>query len=112
MNGIAKANKYLLNITTLVENQDKLVTAMKDLVPKVVTVVDKALETLEEPNSKEIKHTFEVRIVRIDLVLVIETACVILDRISEDLDLRKGDSMKAAKNGLKFSPPDMKLLQD
>ena len=112
VNGIEEAKKTVQDITNLVTKKGILVTTVEGLGSTVVTVVDNALEVLEEPNIKKNKYTYEARDALNDLVSVVATACIILDRISSVLHFCLGVSMTAAKDGLHCSPPNLKPLQD
>ena len=53
VNGIAKAKKSVQDVTSLVVTKGTLVNTVEGLGSTVVTVVDKALEVLEEPDTKK-----------------------------------------------------------
>ena len=94
------------------ERDGKLVKEMVAFGKEVVDTSEKVLQAVKEAGHKEIQAIYEVKDALHCLMLVVEAAYEILNKVDDIFCYCKSDSMKDAIRELCCSPPDLNPLRD
>ena len=79
---------------------------------RVIKMSKNVLQAIKEGDNEEIKCIYQVKDALYHLGAVVEIAYTFLDKVACIFYYLQGDSMTAAREGLSFSPPDLKSLHD
>lgn len=110
--GVRLVGEVIGNLTTVVKNGSELVNALEELSSKVVSATDKALALFQKEKDEEIKHTYQLRTVLRNLLLVAETVSAFLDIMHNLLFYCQNRAMANARGELDQSPPNLQPLRD
>ena len=75
-------------------------------------LAEQVIRVLAEVDDEEIKQMHSVKTALYKLLSVLECAYAFLDKVDDVFYYCQSDTMKAAREGLALSPPDLKPLRD
>ena len=111
--GIRLVGEGIANLTTVVQNGGKLITATEEVGSIVVSAVDKALAVLQEVKNKEIKHSYQLKTtIWHDILSLTEKVSALFVKINNLLFYCRNRTMATARKELVQTSPNLQPLRD